>query len=111
MFWMKNTNGKQDTTLTFAVVSLTIVLIKVLFGGVPFEIAGDTYMLLPIDAGTIGALLTPTLTAYVARRYTDKKFVDRNNDGIDDREEVREYRRRYRDEEREYEPLPRPMKD
>lgn len=73
--------------LTFSVVALTVVVVKVLFGGINFKFGGETYSMLPIDAATIGALLTPTLTAYVARRYTDKKFVDKNGDGIDDAEQ------------------------
>jgi hypothetical protein len=82
--WIENSEGKKDTMLTFAVASILVVLFKVLFGGIDFHIKGETYTFLPIDAGTIGALLTPTLTAYVARRYTDAKFTDSNQNGIDD---------------------------
>lgn len=111
VLWIRNTDGKKDVMLTFAFVSLSIVLIKVLFGGIPFEILGSTYMLTPIDAATIGALLTPTLVAYVGRRYTDRKFRDENFDGIDDREEMTD------DVAPDYhhlvvgddDPLPRPM--
>lgn len=81
--WIENSDGVKDTMLTFSVVAMTLVVTKVLFGGIGFVIAGQTYTLTPIDPATIGALLTPTLTAYVARRYTDKKF-DTDGDGIAD---------------------------
>ena len=82
-FWFENSEGKPDTMLSFAIMAFALVFVKVLIGGIPFHIAGETYTMLPIDAGTIGALLTPTLTAYVARRYTDKKF-DTDGDGVAD---------------------------
>lgn len=85
--WIENSEGRRDTMLTFSTLALTVVVIKVLFGGIAFKFGGESYTMLPIDAATIGALLTPTLTAYVARRYTDKKFVDANGDGIDDNEQ------------------------
>jgi hypothetical protein len=85
--WIKNSDGKPDTMLSFALVAFILVFVKVLLGGVALHIAGQVYTLTPIDAGTIGALLTPTLTAYVARRYTDRKFIDANNNGINDDDE------------------------
>jgi hypothetical protein len=85
--WIKNSEGKADTMLSFAVMAFGLVFVKVLFGGVPFHIGKEVYTLAPIDAATIGALLTPTLTAYVARRYTDAKFTDANNNGVNDADE------------------------
>lgn len=84
VLWMRNTEGKKDAMLTFSVVALSAVLIKVMLGGIPFEIHGTTYMLTPIDASTIGALLTPTLLAYAGRRYTDKKYRLGNFNPTDD---------------------------
>lgn len=85
--WIENSDGKKDTMLTFAVATLIVVLFKVLFGGSEWKIFDEVWKILPIDAGTIGALLTPTLTAYVARRYTDAKFIDANNNGVNDADE------------------------
>jgi hypothetical protein len=86
-FWFENADGQPDTMLSFAIMAFGLVFVKVLFAGVVFHIGGETYTLAPIDAATIGALLTPTLTAYVVRRYTTAKFTDANNNGVDDNEE------------------------
>jgi hypothetical protein len=85
--WVKNSDGKPDTMLSFALVAFGLVCVKVLLGGIPFVIGGQSYTMVPIDAATIGALLTPTLTAYVVRRYTTAKFVDANNNGVNDDDE------------------------
>ena len=71
--WMKNTDGKRDAVLTMAFVAFVVVIVKVLLSGVvikKFDVSFGT-----IDAVTIAACLTPTLGAYVSRRYTDKKFA------------------------------------
>ena len=65
--WIKKSDGTPDASLTIAMVTMAVVLIKVLLAGAaigPFSFGS-------IDAGVIAALLTPTLGAYVARRYTD----------------------------------------
>lgn len=88
--WIKNTDGKPDAILTMSVVGFAVVLIKVLLGGhtITNSLMNVSIEILPIDAATIGAILTPTLSAYVARRFTDKKYnVDLNNNGVIDPEE------------------------
>jgi hypothetical protein len=85
--WIENSDGKKDTMLTFAVAAFVVVLFKVIFGGMDFTIAGGVYKVIPIDATMVGALISPPLTAYVARRYTDRKFVDANNNGVNDEDE------------------------
>lgn len=85
--WIENSDGKKDTMLSFAVVAFIVILFKVLFGGSEWTIGKEVWKILPIDAATIGALLTPTLGAYVMRRYTDRKFIDANNNGVDDEDE------------------------
>lgn len=69
MNWMNNSQGKPDAMLTLGVVSLAVVLFKFFvsemsFGHVVFG---------QLDGMVIAAILTPTLGAYVARRYTDAK--------------------------------------
>lgn len=87
---LKNSAGRKDAVLTMSVFAMAVVLLKTLLAGVTFTITGDAiFHFGTIDSGIIGALLTPTLSAYVARRYTDSKFkpmvgdnpVDSNNKG------------------------------
>jgi len=74
MKWIKNTDDKRDAILTFALIGFIVVIFKLLVSGGSFLIGGNTYTFGEITAAEIGAILTPTLGAYVARRYTDKKF-------------------------------------
>jgi hypothetical protein len=87
--WIKNSDGEEDTMLTFAVVAFVVVLFKVMMGGTDWTIGNLVWKIMPIDATMVAALLGPTLGAYVARRYTDRKFIDANRDGIDDAAEVK----------------------
>ena len=81
--WFENAEGEPDTMLSFAIVAFAIVCFKVLFGGMTFHIGTQVFALSTIDPTMVGALLTPTLGAYVIRRYTDRKF-DTDGDGIAD---------------------------
>jgi hypothetical protein len=66
--WIKHPRtGKEDTMLTLAVISVLTVLGKFIINGIE---VGDVN-LGSIDAGLVAALLTPTLGAYVARKYSD----------------------------------------
>ena len=73
-FWIKNTEGRPDAVLTMAIVGFVVVLVKVLLSGLTFTFEGRAIELGSIDASAIAAILTPTLGAYVSRRYTDRKF-------------------------------------
>lgn len=85
---LKNTDGKKDAVLTMSVITLAVILIRVLFAGVKLTISGVVLDMGAIDSGLVAALLTPTLGAYVARRYTERKFaIDLNNNGIIDEDE------------------------
>ena len=64
MIWLHNSRGRPDALLTFSAGAVAVVLLKVLAHGVVAN--GITFG--SIDAGTIGALLTPTLGAYTAKR-------------------------------------------
>ena len=62
--WLKHPRkGKEDTMLTLAVWATGAGIIKFLLNGVPY--CGS------IDPMLLGALLGPTLGAYVARKYKD----------------------------------------
>jgi len=78
--WMTNTSGKKDAVLTMAFIGFILVVIKVLLAGSTIIWNGDTISFGEIDAPTIGAILTPTLGAYCARRFTDKKYFSENNE-------------------------------
>lgn len=70
-------------------IGFIVVILKVLLMGVSIVIDGKPIVTFgTIDATVIGAIITPTLGAYVTRRYMDKKFnYDKNNNGVIDPEE------------------------
>lgn len=72
--WIRNTDGKPDAIFTLSLLAFFVVLIKFMVAGVTFTISGVDYSLGSVDASMIAALLTPTLGAYVGRRYTDRKY-------------------------------------
>lgn len=73
--WIRNTDGRKDAILTMAIVGFAFVLVKFVLSGVVFTLSdGKMFEFGTIDGGSIGAILTPTLGAYVARRYTDRKY-------------------------------------
>lgn len=86
--WIKNSDGKPDAMLSFSLVAFITVIFKVFFGGTTWILGKQTVTITSIDPGMITALLGPTLFSYIARRWTDAKFVDANNNGIDDRDEA-----------------------
>lgn len=73
--WIQNTDGKPDAMLTFSVLSLGFVLAKFLVAGTTLAILGHSIDFGQTDGASIAAILTPTLGAYVTRRYTDRKYV------------------------------------
>lgn len=79
--WIKDPTGDSSVTVTFSVVAMVIICFKLAFGGSVLTMPHFVWNIQPIDGVIIAALLGPTLGAYVARRYTDKKF-DTDGDGI-----------------------------
>lgn len=73
--WIRNTDGKPDAVLTMAFMGFIVVLLKVLIGETTFDLGDHTYTFGGIDATVVGALLTPTLGAYVTRRWTEKRYA------------------------------------
>lgn len=70
--WIKHPRtGKQDTTLTIAVVSTVCCLFKFMISGITLEVMGYNLSFGTVDASVITAVLTPTLLSYVARKYSD----------------------------------------
>jgi len=72
--WINNTDGRPDAVLTMTLIGFLVIILKVLLAGSTIVWNGDTVSFGDIDAATIGAVLTPTLGAYCARRYTNAKY-------------------------------------
>lgn len=71
-YWLKSTFGEPSISTTFAVVAFVVTTAA--FVGSLFEKIGNVTFR-PFDAAACGAYLTPILTLYFSRRYTDKKFL------------------------------------
>ena len=82
MHWIKNTSGKPDAMLTFAFLAFSVVTLNILlatFGRISykdFEIGFQS-----MEAASMTAYLAATFTAYVTRRWTDKKYEPEEGDG------------------------------
>ena len=75
MFWIKNTSGKKDAMLTFAFLAFSVVTLNILlatFGKISFN--GFEVSFQSMDAAAMTAYLAATFTAYVTRRWTDRRF-------------------------------------
>ena len=73
--WIKNTSGKKDAMLTFAIISFVVITLNIFlstFGGLTF---GEfTVDFTTLDSSVMAVYLGATFTAYVSRRWTDKKY-------------------------------------
>lgn len=77
MKWIKNSQGNEDATLTLGVVSLGVILLKFLFS----EMSFGSVAFGQLDGMVVASILTPTLGAYCARRYSDSiTKKDKNDD-------------------------------
>lgn len=79
MKWMLNSKGAPDAMLTLGVVSLGVVLLKFFFS----EISIGPVIFGQLDGLVVASILTPTLGAYVARRYSDN--ATQSKDKTDDK--------------------------
>jgi NhaP-type Na+/H+ or K+/H+ antiporter len=71
--WIKHPrSGQADTMLTLAVLATLTAIGKFLLNGMVLTfMPGRSISFGTVDALLIGALLTPTLTAYVTRKMKD----------------------------------------
>lgn len=67
--FIKDTGGKRSLTATMAFVSFVVVMFKVLLSGASVSLMSVTFSFGSIDGFTIGAIFTPILGAYTARRW------------------------------------------
>jgi hypothetical protein len=86
MKWMNNTNGKPDSMLTFAFIAFSVVTLNILlatFGRIKF--GSFELGLQSMEAATMTAYLGATFTAYVTRRWTEKRYDESgSSEGKDD---------------------------
>ena len=67
MKWLKNTEGEESASLTFAIIAFTVTTISYAFSIFPKLWGFETR---PFDPGACAAYLTPILTLYFSRRFT-----------------------------------------
>lgn len=94
--WFKNGDGKEDAVLTMAWLGFLVIVFRILVSGLKIHVWGQNLEFSTIDAGTIAAVLTPTLGAYVAHQYNAlknnpfyiKAKADIDGDGKDEEIEI-----------------------
>jgi hypothetical protein len=73
--WIKNTNKKPDAMLTFAGISFAVVTLNMFLSSFQSITVGETTVLFQaLDGSVMAVYLGATFTAYVSRRWTDKKY-------------------------------------
>lgn len=73
--WVKNTSGKPDAMLTFALFSFLVVTLNVLLSTFSTITIGDfSINFQALDSSVMAVYLGATFTAYVSRRWTDKAY-------------------------------------
>lgn len=73
--WIKNTAGKKDAMLTFALVSFFVITLNIFlatFGTI--QVGSYELTFLPLDGSVMAIYLGATFSAYVSRRWTDKRY-------------------------------------
>ena len=79
MYWIKNTSGKKDAMLTFALISFMVVTVNILLSTIgSLSIADFNVTFSAMPAAEMTAYLAATFGAYVTRRWTDKRFVNQS---------------------------------
>jgi hypothetical protein len=78
---MKHIPTIEKLTITVVVIAA----IKLLIGGGSVSYYGKTITMGPPDAGAIGAVLAPVLTAWAASKH--RSFRDKDGDGVPDDEQ------------------------
>ena len=88
MHWIKNTSGKSDAMLTFAFLAFSVVTLNILlstFGRISFKDFEIGFQ--SMEAAAMTAYLGATFTAYVTRRWTDRKYIPGEEEGEDEENE------------------------
>jgi len=69
--WIKNDKGKGSVTVTFVTVAFFVTTISYVMS--MFESIGP-FSMRPFDVAACASYLTPLLTLYAGRRFTDAKY-------------------------------------
>lgn len=78
--WIKHPRSKEpDSMLTLSVYAFIVVSIKFAVNGITLNLGDRILDLGTTDATLIGALLAPTLGAYVVRKYKDSPDKKKEN--------------------------------
>lgn len=73
--WIKNTNKKPDAMLTFATLSFLVVTLNMFLSSFESITVGDTNIVFKaLDGSVMAVYLGSSFTAYVSRRWTDRKY-------------------------------------
>ena len=90
-FWVKNSIGKEDAMLTFATISFFVITLSIILASISeINIGGLKINFTPLDSGLASIYLGATFTAYVTRKWTDKKYEKESKKNIDDKKEISE---------------------
>jgi len=75
--WIKNTSGKKDAMLTFATIAFLVATANVLLSTIGSLSTGSfDISFQPLDAAIMSTYLGVAFSAYVGRRWTDRKYID-----------------------------------
>lgn len=101
MYWLKNTDDEPDAMLTFATIGFLVVTINIVLATIgTVTIYDTTFNFQMMDSAVMGVYLGATLTAYVGRRFTDRKFMTSENAFFDESENQQEEKLEEKQEER-----------
>lgn len=67
---IRDTRGRESTTLTFVFISWLAVLIKFIIAGFTLPVLGD---MPPMTAGEFGGATTAILAVWLGREWTEKR--------------------------------------
>lgn len=75
--WIKNTKGKPDAMLTFALMAVIVVSLNLLFSSIEIVLpSGFSLKIEAMDGMQIAAYLGATLGAYVSKRNFGRKDTE-----------------------------------
>lgn len=71
--WIKSGDGHEDPVLTMAWIGFLIIMFRVAVNDLTITVFHQSLSFKTIDPLVIGAVLAPTLGAYVANHYNNMK--------------------------------------